>query len=46
MIDGDEFAFGGGFTDLHTRSYDDILQGVGFGFDETRKAIELMGKLC
>jgi UDP-N-acetyl-2-amino-2-deoxyglucuronate dehydrogenase len=29
-VDGDEFEFSGGFTELHTRSYEDILAGNGF----------------
>lgn len=39
-IDGDEVEFSGGFTDLHTRSYEDILAGRGFGLEENRVAIE------
>ncbi|HHB79855.1 MAG TPA: Gfo/Idh/MocA family oxidoreductase [Saprospiraceae bacterium] len=45
MIDGEEFEFSGGFTDLHTRSYADILEGGGFGIDETGKAVALVGKI-
>ena len=30
-IDGEEIEFSGGFTELHTLSYKDILQGNGFG---------------
>ena len=33
-VDGEEIEFSGGFTDLHTRSYEDILSGGGFGLDE------------
>ena len=32
--------FSDGFTDLHTRSYQEILAGRGFGLDENRVAIE------
>ena len=39
-IDGDEIEFSGGFTDLHTRSYQEILVGNGFGLEENRVAIE------
>lgn len=39
-VDGDEIEFSGGFTDLHTRSYDEILAGRGFGLEENRVAIE------
>ena len=39
-IAGEEFEFSGGFTDLHTRSYEEILNGNGFRIEEARKAIE------
>ncbi len=38
-IEGDEFEFSGGFTELHTRSYEQILKGEGFRISETRRAI-------
>ena len=41
-IEGEEIEFSGGFTDLHTLSYQDILDGHGFGTDEVRKAIEVV----
>jgi UDP-N-acetyl-2-amino-2-deoxyglucuronate dehydrogenase len=37
---GEEIEFSDGFTDLHTRSYEEILAGRGFGLDENRVAIE------
>lgn len=39
-VDGEELEFSGGFTDLHTRSYEKILAGRGFGLEENRSAIE------
>jgi UDP-N-acetyl-2-amino-2-deoxyglucuronate dehydrogenase len=39
-IDGEEIEFSKGFTDLHTLSYQNILEGKGFGFDEARKSID------
>ncbi|AOT09708.1 Gfo/Idh/MocA family oxidoreductase [Pseudoalteromonas luteoviolacea] len=36
----EELEFSGGFTDLHTQSYQHILAGNGFGVDENRIAIE------
>ena len=39
-IDGKEFEFSGGFDDLHTISYDQILHGKGFGLEDNRVAIE------
>ena len=39
-VDGDEFEFSGGFTELHTRSYKDILAGKGFRISEAENAIK------
>ena len=41
-IDGESFEFSDGFTELHTKSYEQILAGKGFPISETRKAIELV----
>ena len=41
-LEGDELEFSGGFTDLHTRVYDEILKGNGFGLEDCRKAIEIV----
>jgi UDP-N-acetyl-2-amino-2-deoxyglucuronate dehydrogenase len=41
-IDGEEFEFSEGFTELHTKSYDEIISGNGFGIGETRAAIDLV----
>lgn len=38
-VDGNEIEFSGGFTDLHTASYQHILAGQGFGLDEVRPSI-------
>ncbi|NOR76770.1 MAG: oxidoreductase [Draconibacterium sp.] len=38
-IEGEEFEFSGGFTELHTKSYQHILDGNGFRISETTKAI-------
>lgn len=38
-IDGEEIEFSEGFTDLHTLSYKEILEGRGFGIDETKASI-------
>ena len=40
-VDREEIEFSGGFTDLHTESYRDILDGNGFGLDDARKAVEM-----
>lgn len=39
-IGDDELEFSGGFTDLHTQSFQNILAGNGYGVDENRIAIE------
>lgn len=39
-IDGEEIEFSGGFTELHSDSYREILNGGGFRIEESRKAIE------
>ncbi len=44
-IDGREIEFSGGFTDLHTRSYQEILAGRGFGIEENRQAIEAVAAI-
>ena len=41
-IEGEELEFSDGFTDLHTTSYQDILQGKGFRISESRTAIEIV----
>lgn len=41
-VEGNELEFSGGFTDLHTTSYSEILVGNGYGIEETRQAIELV----
>lgn len=40
-LDGQEVEFSEGFTDLHTRSYEKILAGQGFGIADARPSIEL-----
>lgn len=44
-VDGEEFEFSEGFTDLHTRSYEHILNGGGFGLEEARKSIEIVSEI-
>lgn len=44
-IDGEEFEFSEGFTELHTRSYEEILKGDGFPITETRRSIELVHEI-
>ncbi|MFZ4547940.1 MAG: Gfo/Idh/MocA family protein [Bacteroidales bacterium] len=44
-VDGEEVEFSEGFTDLHTISYRNILEGNGFGIEEARKSIEIVSEI-
>ena len=44
-IDGEELEFSGGFTDLHTRSYEEILAGRGFNLQETKPSIQIVSDI-
>ncbi|MCQ2187241.1 MAG: Gfo/Idh/MocA family oxidoreductase [Bacteroidales bacterium] len=44
-IDGDEFEFSQGFTELHTLSYQKILAGEGFRISEARPCIEIVSQI-
>ena len=41
-IEGEELEFSGGFTDLHTKVYQDIIDGKGYGLSDARQAIEIV----
>ncbi len=41
-VDGEEFEFSDGFTELHTKSYEEILKGNGFRLEETLPSIQLV----
>lgn len=41
-LEGKEIEFSEGFTDLHTKSYEEILNGHGFGLDEAQASIDLV----
>lgn len=43
--DGEAIEFSEGFADLHTRSYEEILAGRGFGLEENRTAIEIVSQI-
>ena len=45
MIDGDEFEFSQGFTELHTKSYQEILAGNGFRISEARNCIQIVSDI-
>lgn len=40
-IEGEEVEFSGGFNDLHTNTYRDILKGNGFGLEDARNSVEI-----
>jgi len=40
-VDGEEVEFSEGFTDLHTRVYEETLAGRGFGIADARPSVEL-----
>lgn len=44
-IDGDEFEFSAGFTELHTMSYRKILDGEGFRISEARDSIQIVSDI-
>ncbi|PDW03610.1 Gfo/Idh/MocA family oxidoreductase [Candidatus Viridilinea mediisalina] len=44
-IDGQELEFTEGFSDLHTRIYEEVLAGRGFGIADARPSIELVYNL-
>lgn len=39
-VEGEEIEFSGGFTDLHTQSYEAILDGKGFGIEQAKTSIQ------
>jgi len=41
-VEEEELEFSGGFTDLHTRVYEAILEGYGYGLEDARQAIEIV----
>lgn len=45
QMDGTEVEFSDGFTDLHTISYQHILEGKGFGLSEAKPSVELVHKI-
>ncbi|HMU73869.1 MAG TPA: Gfo/Idh/MocA family oxidoreductase, partial [Ferruginibacter sp.] len=44
-IDGEGFEFSDGFTELHTKSYEEILKGNGFRISETIESIKLVHQI-
>ena len=44
-VDGRKVEFSGGFTDLHTLVYRDILSGGGYGIEDARTSIKVVSDL-
>ncbi|HGG03860.1 MAG TPA: Gfo/Idh/MocA family oxidoreductase [Aliiroseovarius sp.] len=44
-VEGEEIEFSGGFTDLHTASYQNVLDGNGYGLEVVRPSIELVSTI-
>lgn len=45
QMDGEEIEFSGGFTDLHTKSYEQIINNNGFELKEAKTAIRLVHEI-
>jgi UDP-N-acetyl-2-amino-2-deoxyglucuronate dehydrogenase len=45
VADGEDIEFSDGFTELHTRIYEEILAGRGFGVEENRVAIATVAQI-
>ena len=45
IVDDKEIEFSGGFTDLHTRSYEEVLAGRGFTLEENLVAIQTVSNI-
>lgn len=43
--DGEQIEFSGGFTDLHTMSYENILAGRGYGLEDARHCVETAAQI-
>lgn len=41
-VEGEEIEFSGGFADLHTKSYEAVLEGYGFGLMEAKTSINIV----
>ncbi len=45
MVNGEEIEFSGGFFDLHTKSYEKIIGGNGYGLADARQSIEIVHEI-
>jgi UDP-N-acetyl-2-amino-2-deoxyglucuronate dehydrogenase len=44
-MEGEEIEFSDGFTELHTNSYREILNGKGYGLEDSKKAIQIVSQM-
>jgi len=44
-LDGQEIEFSEGFKDLHTRSYEEILAGRGYGLQDAKPAVDIVSNI-
>ena len=44
-IEGESIEFSKGFTDLHTVSYQKILDGFGYGLKDAKNSIEIVSQI-
>jgi len=44
-MNGEEFEFTEGFTDLHTRTYEEILAGRGYGLEDAKPAVDIASNI-
>lgn len=44
-MEGEEIEFSNGFTELHTESYREILNGNGFGLEDARNCVEIVSDI-
>jgi UDP-N-acetyl-2-amino-2-deoxyglucuronate dehydrogenase len=45
LVDNEELKFTNGFTDLHTKVYEEILNGNGYGINDARPSIEAVYRI-
>lgn len=46
IVEGENIEFSGGFKDLHTLSYEEILKGNGFGIDDAYGSIDIVSQIA
>ncbi len=44
-VDGEEIEFSGGFFDLHTKSYENVIEGKGYGLEDARQSIDIVHEI-